>query len=81
MPLIAGCNPVTWTGPDGAPAGMVGAYVDPAESLVALWAFKAAVWLGYWPRLPEVSDQMVLDRLDVVFVCTNAPGTFAYLVI
>lgn len=76
VPLIAGCSPVVWTGVHGTPIGTVASAVSPAGSLVALWAFDAGLWLGYSPQFPEVSDLTQMNRLDVVFVCTNAPGTF-----
>ena len=81
VPLVAGCNPVAWTGADATPIGNIASAVAPADILVALWQFEGGVWLGYSPQFPEVSDLTSMDRLDVVFVCVSTPGTFSRPVI
>jgi CSLREA domain-containing protein len=81
VPLIAGCNPLAWTGTDATPIGTVAGAVAPADILVALWEFEGGVWLGYSPQFPDVSDLAQKNRLDVVFVCVSAAGTFSRPVI
>jgi hypothetical protein len=76
--LLAGCNPVTLTFPDGTPTTTAAAGVQPAESLLAMWKFVPAEhrWMGYMAGAPpEVSDLQTVERLDVIFVCVNAVGT------
>ena len=80
--LIAGCNPVAWTGSDGTPIATIAGAVSPSGILVALWNLSlAGVWQGYSPQFPEASDLQSVDRLGVVFVCDNAAGTFSRPVI
>ena len=75
--LVAGCNPTAWTGTNATPIATIAGAVSPAGILVALWQFEGGVWLGYSPEFPDVSDLTSMDRLDVVFVCVNAAGTFS----
>ena len=79
--LIAGCNPMAWTGVDATPIGTIAGAVAPPDILVALWASQAGMWTGFSPEFPGVSDLTEMDRLDVVFVCVSAPGTFSRPVI
>jgi len=79
--LIAGCNPLAWTGTDATPIATIAGAVAPADILVALWSFEGGVWLGYSPQFPDVSDLTQMGRLDVVFVCGSAAGTFSRPVI
>jgi hypothetical protein len=81
LALIAGCNPLAWTGTDATPIATVDGAVSPAGILVALWQFANGTWLGYSPQFPEVSDLQQMNRLDVVFVCVSATGTFSRPVI
>jgi CSLREA domain-containing protein len=82
LPLIAGCNPLAWTGTDSTPIATIAGAVSPADILVALWEFDSTgVWLGYSPQFPEVSDLQQMNRLDVVFVCVSTTGTFSRPVI
>jgi CSLREA domain-containing protein len=81
LPLIAGCNPVAWTGSDNTPIATIASAVSPSDILVALWEFEGGAWLGYSPQFPEVSDLTKKDRLDVVFICDSAAGTFSRPVI
>ncbi len=77
MALIAGCNPVAWTGSDDTPIADIDGAVSPSDILVALWSLEGGVWLGYSPQFPDVSDLQEMDRLDVVFVCVSTGGTFS----
>lgn len=81
LPLIAGCNPLAWTGSDGTAIATIDAAVAPPDILVAIWQFEGGIWLGYSPQFPDVSDLTQADRLDVVFLCTSAAGTFSRPVI
>lgn len=81
LPLIAGCNPIAWTGEDGTPIAAIADAVAPPGILVALWEFEAGAWLGFSPQFPDVSDLSEKNRLDVVFVCVSAAGTFSRPVI
>ena len=81
VPLIAGCNPLAWTGTDATPIATIAGAVAPADILVALWELEGGVWLGYSPQFPDVSDLTQKNRLDVVFVCVSAAGMFSRPVI
>jgi hypothetical protein len=81
LPLIAGCNPLAWTGSDDTPIATIDSAVSPPGILVALWEFELGAWRGYSPQFPEVSDLQEMDRLDVVFVCVSTGGTFSRPVI
>ena len=81
VPIIAGCNPLAWTGTDATPIATVASAVAPSGILVALWEFEGGVWMGYSPQFPDVSDLTQKNRLDVVFVCVSAAGTFSRPVI
>jgi parallel beta-helix repeat protein len=77
LALLAGCNPLAWTGSDATPIADIDGAVSPSDILVALWSLEGGVWLGYSPQFPDVSDLQEMDRLDVVFVCVSAGGTFS----
>jgi CSLREA domain-containing protein len=81
LPLIAGCNPVAWTGDDNTPIATIDGAVSPAGILVALWSFEGGTWLGYSPQFPDVSNLQEMDRLGVVFVCVSTTGTLSRPVI
>ncbi|MGB6837475.1 MAG: hypothetical protein WBF66_07210 [Dehalococcoidia bacterium] len=74
--LGAGCNPVASTFPDGTAIGTIADAISSPGSLVSLWQFEANVWYGYSPQYPEAGDLAQIDRLDVVFICVEAPGSF-----
>jgi CSLREA domain-containing protein len=75
--LVAGCNPVAWTGANATPISTIANATSPAGILVAIWQFEGGVWLGYSPQFPDVSDLTAMDRLDVAFVCVSTAGTFS----
>ena len=81
LALLAGCNPLAWTGSDNTPIADIDGAVSPPDILVALWSLEGGVWLGYSPQFPDVSDLQEMDRLGVVFVCVSAGGTFSRPVI
>jgi len=76
MDLIAGCNPLTTTYPDGTTVQTLTAATAPAGILDAIWKFDAGVWRAYSPEFPQASDLAVTALLDVVFLCVDSPGTF-----
>jgi len=76
MDLIAGCNPITTTYPDGTTVQTLTAATAPAGTLDAIWRFDAGVWRAYSPEFPQASDLAVTAFLDVVFLCVDAPATF-----
>jgi len=76
--LIAGCNPLAATWPDGTLIATVAGGVTPAEALDAIWKFDTAssTWQGYSPTAPAaVNDLASVNRLDAIFVCVNATAT------
>jgi hypothetical protein len=75
MNLIAGCNPITTTYPDGTTVQTLTAATAPAGTLDAIWKFDAGVWRAYSPEFPQASDLAVTAFLDVVFLCVDAPAT------
>ena len=74
--LVAGCNPVTSTYPDGTPIQTFANAVGPAGNLVSLWEFEVGVWRAFSPQYPQASDLTAADMLDVVFACVAGPGAF-----
>jgi hypothetical protein len=76
MDLIAGCNPLATTYPDGTTVQTLTGATAPAGTLTAIWKFEAGVWRAYSPEFPQVSDLAVTAFLDVVFLCVDSPGTF-----
>ncbi len=76
MNLIAGCNPLATTYPDGTTVQTLTAATAPAGILDAIWRFDAGVWRAYSPEFPQASDLAVTAFLDVVFLCVDAPATF-----
>jgi hypothetical protein len=81
--LVAGCNPLASTWPDGAPIETVAGAVSPAEALAAIWAFdpESGLWQGYSPAAPEVSDLTSVNLLDAIFICMSDAGTVSRPVI
>jgi hypothetical protein len=76
MDLIAGCNPLATTYPDGTTVQTLTAAIAPPGILTAIWKFDAGVWLAYSPEFPQASDLATTSFLDVVFLCVDAPATF-----
>jgi hypothetical protein len=76
MDLIAGCNPLATTYPDGTTVQTLTAATAPAGILQAIWKFDAGVWRAYSPEFPQASDLATTAFLDVVFLCVDGPGTF-----
>jgi len=76
VPLVAGCNPVASTYPDGTPIQTIADRVGPAGNLVSLWMFELGTWQAFSPQFPQVSDLTEADLLDVVFACVGGPGDF-----
>jgi len=82
--LVAGCNPVSATWPDGTDASDVAAAVAPEDALVSIWAFDTAsgTWEGYAPDVPAgVNDLETVDRLEAIFICVDADATVSRPVI
>jgi hypothetical protein len=76
MNLIAGCNPLATTYPDGTTVQTLTYATSPVGILEAIWKFEGGVWRGYSPEFPQASDLTVTSFLDVVFLCVDGPGTF-----
>ena len=74
--MIAGCNPLTTTYPDGTTVQTLTGATAPAGTLDAIWKFDAGAWRAYSPEFPQASDLAVTAFLDVVFLCVDAPATF-----
>jgi len=82
--LVAGCNPIASTWPDGTGVKAIAAGVAPEDALASIWAFDTATgtWLGYSPTAPAgVSDLDTVDRLDAIFICVDADATVSRPVI
>lgn len=79
--LVAGCNPVTTTYADSTPIATIAGAVTPAGVLQSIWQLEAGIWTGYSAQFPAASDLAEVDRLDVVFICVSAAGSFERLVI
>jgi hypothetical protein len=75
-PLLAGCNLLTSTYPDGTAVQTVAGAVSPAGILEALWEFEGGIWLGYSPRFPEASNLTEMTFLRLASICVMAPGEF-----
>lgn len=79
--LAALCNPVTITYPDGTTVQTLTAAIAPPGILTAMWKFQGGTWLGYSPQFPQASDLATTAFLDVVFLCTDAAGTFVRVLV
>lgn len=77
VPLVAGCNNVVLTWPNGTPTSHIADAVNPSDALTTVWWFDAAHgrFLGYSPQAPHASDLPLVNRLDAVFVCVRTPAT------
>lgn len=75
-PLVAGCNPVTSTYADATAIGDIAQAVTPPEALQSIWQYEAGVWTGYSAQFPQASDLVDVGRLDVIFICVTADGSF-----
>jgi PKD repeat protein len=75
--LVAGCNNVIATWPNGTVPGTVAAAVTPATAVVSLWRQEPGTqrFVGYAPGASVVSDLRTIDRFDALFICTTAPAT------
>jgi hypothetical protein len=76
--LVAGCNNVALTYPNGTPPGQVA--VSPSSALDAIWRYDAATgrFVGYSPLPGAPNDLTALNRLDAVFVCVDTPATLTH---
>jgi PKD repeat protein len=77
--LVAGCNNVIATWPDGTLPSTVVTAVTPAGVAVALWRQEPGtqVFVGYAPGAAAVSDLRTVNRFDALFICTIGPATLA----
>ena len=77
VPLVAGCNQVTLTFPNGTPAATVAATVTPASSLLGIWRLNPGTgrFEGFSPQAAVASDLTVVNLLDAVSICMSTPGT------
>jgi hypothetical protein len=77
--LVAGCNNLVLTWPNGTPTSQVAAAVSPADAVIAVWRFDAAQgrFFGFSPQAPQASDLATVNRLDAVFLCLREPGTLS----
>jgi hypothetical protein len=74
--LVAGCNPVASTYPDGTSLQTIADSVGRAGILTSIWKFQAGTWLGYSPKYPEAGTLTQTYFLDPLFICVNNPGDF-----
>ena len=76
--LVTGCNPVAITFEDNTPIDTIGGCVAPPGILISIWKYEngTGAWWGYSPQFPQGSDLTQVNRLDAVFLCVNASGTF-----
>jgi hypothetical protein len=81
--LLAGCNPLVATWPDGTPIETVVKAVSPPEALIAVWTFdpESVTWEGDSVTAPDASDLKSVSILQAIFVCMSAPGTISRPVI
>ena len=84
VPLAGTCNPLASTYADATPIGTIAGAVAPTTILTAIWSYDpfTVTWLGYAPGAPPgVNNLVSADRLDVIFICANAPGKWTRPVI
>jgi hypothetical protein len=74
--LYAGCNPVATTYDNGTPIATIVGAVTLQEDLESIWQLEAGSWRGYSPQFPEQAGLTEVDRLDVIFICMRAAGSF-----
>ena len=79
VPLVAGCNPVASTYPDGTPITTIAAGVSPSTILISIWWYNTGTgaWLGYSPQFPDQSNLSSVDRLEAIFICVSSAGTWS----
>ena len=77
--LIAGCNNVALTWPQGTPTALLARAVSPERALVAIWRFDAQSgrFLAWSPLPGAPNDYPWVGRLDAVFICVRQPATLA----
>lgn len=77
--LVAGCNNVTLTWPDGTVTSEVAAAVSPLSALLGMWRFDSGrqTYEGFSPLAPGASDLTSVNRTDAVFICLSTPGTLS----
>ena len=76
VPLLPGCNPIAATYPDGTPIETIVGAVSPPGILESIWELEMGVWAAFSPFFPRATDLVQTDRLDVLFICVGAEGTF-----
>ena len=74
--LFPGCNPVATTYDNGTSIATIVGAVTPPEALQSIWQFEAGIWKGYSPQFPAFAELSEVDRLDVIFICISAAGSF-----
>lgn len=76
--LFSGCNNVSITWPDGTVTSTVASGITPSSGLISIWRYDTASdkFAGYSAQFPSQSDLSTLKKLDAVFVCMNAAGSF-----
>ena len=77
--LIAGCNNVALTWPQGTPTALIARAVSPEGALVAIWRYDAQSgrFLAWSPLSGAPNDLPSVGRLDAVFICVRQPATLA----
>lgn len=77
LALIAGCNNVTLTWPNGTPVATVAAAVSPATAVLAIWRYDAAAgrFRGWSPIANAPTDFATVNRLEPVFLCMREAGS------
>lgn len=79
VPLVAGCNNIALTWPDGTATALVARAVSPDTALDAMWQYDPSSdrFIG-WSSVPGApNDLLVVRRLAAVFLCIHEPGTLA----
>jgi hypothetical protein len=67
---------VVTTYANGTSTATIAAAITPPEALQSIWQLEAGNWQGYSPQFPEAGGLTAVDRLDVIFICMSAAGSF-----
>jgi hypothetical protein len=70
--LPAGCGQVTSGFPDGTPAELVAATVEPRDALTGIWRFDGSRWQGWSGAEDAPNDLTTINSRERIRICLSA---------